>query len=392
MNAVTPKHATHTTIRSTPITWRHVAAAKCIDRASSKGSHHVPHPSRAYFQLRARGLLIQVQLMTRTSRGLRANAELPLALPLASGQSMPQVGFGTWGVKPRDVDTSLRAAVAAGYRLFDLAPVYNNQKAVGETLRVLQAEGAVTRDQLFLTSKVPPLDACAPGGVEASARQTLRDVHTSYLDLLLVHWPFCVRNGSPTWPPPLSYQLGYSREQLRETWRALEGLHASGAVRAIGLSNIGPHRLKALLRAPDLRVRPSVVQVELHPYNQQAELRAVCAAERIAVTAYSSLGSAARPDKYQDASHPVLLEEPALQRVATAHGATPAATALAWAVRRGVAVIPKSTHAERVRANLADTAALAPQLTRAELAAIDALERSHRFLTQARSAHLSLSL
>ena len=159
---------------------------------------------------------------------------------------MPQVGFGTWGVKPRDVDTSLRAAVAAGYRLFDLAPVYNNQKAVGETLRALQAEGAVTRDQLFLTSKVPPLDACAPGGVEASARQTLRDVQTSYLDLLLVHWPFCVRNGSPTWPPPLSYQLGYSREQLRETWRALEGLHASGAVRAIGLSNIGPHRLKAL--------------------------------------------------------------------------------------------------------------------------------------------------
>ena len=324
-------------------------------------------------------------MVARTARGLRSASEPPLALPLAAGQLMPQIGFGTWGVKPRDVDASLRAAVAAGYRLFDLAPVYNNQKAVGDTLSALQAEGAVTRDQIFLTSKVPPLDACAPGGVEASARQTLRDVQTSYLDLLLVHWPFCVRNGSPTWPPPLSYQMGYSREQLRDTWRALEGLHSSGAVRAIGLSNIGPHRLKALLRAPDLRVRPSVVQVELHPYNQQAELRAVCAAEGIAVTAYSSLGSAARPDKYQGASHPVLLEEPALHRVAAAHGATPAATALAWAVRRGVAVIPKSTHAERVRANLADTVALAPRLTRAELAAVDALERSHRFLTQARS-------
>ena len=102
------------------------------------------------------------------------------------------------------------------------------------------------RNELFLTSKVPPAEACEAGSLEQSARRTLRELQTPYLDLLLVHWPFCVRNGSPTWPPPMSYQLGYSQVQLRETWRSMERLQQGGLVRAIGLSNVGPSRLQAL--------------------------------------------------------------------------------------------------------------------------------------------------
>ena len=127
---------------------------------------------------------------------------------------MPQVGFGTWGLKPQDVDGAVRAAVAADYRLFDLAPVYNNERVIGRTLSALYSEGRTTRESLFLTSKVPPADACDRKRILASVRQTLRDLQTSYLDLFLVHWPFCVSNHSPTYPPPMEYRLGYSAPQL----------------------------------------------------------------------------------------------------------------------------------------------------------------------------------
>jgi alcohol dehydrogenase (NADP+) len=295
---------------------------------------------------------------------------------------MPQIGFGTWGVHKRNVDESLRAAVAAGYRLFDLAPVYNNEAAVGETLSALQAEGVVARKDLFLTSKVPPTEACDPALVRAKLDQTLSDLRTDYVDLYLVHWPFGVRPGSPSWPPPLEYQLGYSPAQLRDTWRTMESLVREGKARAIGLANIGPNRLAALLRAPDLVVAPSVVQVELHPYNTLASMRALCAKHRIAITAYASLGSAARPEKYQLASdaHPVLLSDPAVLAVASELGTSASAVALAWAVRRGVAVIPKSVNVKRVRANLQETLRIALMMSEEQLRKLDALERQHRFL------------
>lgn len=316
-----------------------------------------------------------------------ARAEPPLAPPgptllLHSGAEMPQIGFGTWGVHKRDVDTSLRAAIAAGYRLFDLAPVYNNEKEIGQTLGALQAEGVVVRKDLFLTSKVPPADACDPGLVRAKLDQTLRDLRTEYLDLYLVHWPFCVRPGAPSWPPPLEYQRGYSPAQLRDTWRSMELLVQEGKARAIGLANIGPNRLAALLRTSDLVVAPSVVQVELHPYNTLASLRALCADRRIAVTAYASLGSAARPAKYHAAldAHPVLLSDPAVLTVASALRASASAVALGWALRRGIAVIPKSIHPERVHSNLRETLRIAPRLSESQLSSLDALDRRHRFL------------
>jgi len=309
------------------------------------------------------------------------------ALPLGpSAGQMPQIGFGTWGLQPQEVSTAIRAAVAAGYRSFDCAPVYQNERQVGETLSALIAEGVVTRSELFITSKVPPADACDRHRTERALRQSLHDLRTGYVDLYLIHWPFCVRSPEPgrprPWPPPLEDQLGYSAEQLREEWRTIEALVATRAVHRAGLANIGERRLAKFLASPDLAVRPAVVQVELHPYNQMRALRALCASHGIAVTAYSSLGSPARPAKYQvqaDA-HPLLLADPAITQVATAHGASAAAVALGWAMRRGVALIPKSAHRERITSNLAGTLALAPSLSPGDLAAIDALERGHHYL------------
>ena len=290
------------------------------------------------------------------------------------------LGFGTWGIKAQDVDTSIRAAASAGYRLFDLAPVYNNERAVGDVLTALYSEGTLSRRSIFLTSKVPPTHACSRTRILEQVHETLQNLRTTYLDLYLVHWPFCVRNDSPTWPPPIAYQLGYSPAQLRETWRAMEELVARGLVREIGLSNTGPRRLRSLLAAPDLRVRPAVVQVEHHPYNANRELRTLCdaAAPPIRLTAYASLGSNARPSKYQKGQE-ALLEDAALRIVAGRHGLSVATVALGWAIRDGVAVIPKSTHIERIVENSKAMAA-ARLLSEGDMRRLNGLDRGFRYL------------
>lgn len=155
--------------------------------------------------------------------------------------------------------------------------MYNNEEAVGQTLAALAAEGVVARSALFLTSKAPPLTTCEPGALDQALRTTLERLQTSYLDLYLLHWPFCTRPGAPSWPPPPAFRLGYNATRLRQSWAVLERAQQAGLVRAVGLSNIGPNRLEALLATPDLRVRPAVVQTELHPYLQMRELRKRCA-------------------------------------------------------------------------------------------------------------------
>lgn len=155
-----------------------------------------------------------------------------------------------------------------------------------------------------------------------------------------------------------------------------------GLVTAIGLSNIGVNRLRALTAAPDLLVRPSVVQVELHPYNANRDLMRFCEGAKptpIRVTAYASLGSAARPNKYQR-GQAALLDDPTITRVALQHSTSAATVALAWALRRGVAIIPKSTKPERIAQNRRDALALAPQLSARQLAALDALDRGFHYL------------
>ncbi|KAL1504385.1 hypothetical protein AB1Y20_010791 [Prymnesium parvum] len=300
------------------------------------------------------------------------------SLSLSTGATMPLIGFGTWGLQPPDLQPALQAALATGYRLFDLSPLYANEAHVGRVFSDAIAAGTVRREDLFLTSKAPPLATCDSAKLFAACRETLRQLGTTYVDLYLIHWPFCVKGDA--WPPDASARLPFSHAALHSAWEAMEALHAAGLARAIGISNVGPRRLQALLHTA--RVPPAVVQVELHPYLANLELRSLAARQRppIRVTAYCSLGSAARPAKYQHDSDPLLLQDPVLLHVASAHSTSSAAVALAWALRHSVAVIPKSSRPPHVRANLRAPLALAPRLTASEMAAIDALDRNHRFL------------
>jgi len=254
---------------------------------------------------------------------------------IAPGVMMPRLGIGTSHVVgATNVEAEVAAALELGYRLIDTATAYMNEGEIGTALE----RAGVAREELFVTTKVWPSDQ----GYE----QTLRTFHRSrsrlrldYLDLFLIHWP----------EPRLT----------AETWRALEELHASGAVRAIGVSNFMESDFEQLFETAT--VSPAINQIEFHPYFQRPELVAYCMSHGVTVQAWSPLIQG-RVSKI-----PVLVE------IGNRHGKTAAQVTIRWMLQRGITTIPKSSHRERLQEN-ADVFDFA--LTPQEMAAIDALDRN----------------
>lgn len=302
---------------------------------------------------------------------------MPRTVPVAD-DSMPALGLGTWKSEPGAVGAAVREALRLGYRHLDCAAIYGNEQEIGAALAAaLEAEGgapALRRDGLWITSKLWN-DAHAAADVRPALLATLRALRLDALDLYLIHWPVVHRRGVRG-PQSAADLLPLERVPLRETWAALEELVDEGLCRHVGVSNFSAVKLRQLLRSA--RIRPAVLQVELHPYLQQEELLAFCRDEGIAVTAYSPLGSSDRPEGLKAADEPVLLEDPLLAEIAAEHGATPAQVALAWALARGTAAIPKSVHPGRMRENLAAAElVLSPE----DLRRIAGLERGRRYVT-----------
>lgn len=254
-------------------------------------------------------------------------------LLLRDGRRIPRVGLGVFRA-PRGETTraAVRAALAAGYRHVDTAAVYGNEADVGAAIR----ESGVPRDEVFVTTKLWNQDH----GEEAALRAfeaSLARLGLGYVDLYLVHWPV----------PGLRLA----------TWRALERLHAEGRARSIGVSNYMPRHLDELLAVA--RVPPAVNQVEVHPFLQQRDVRAACAAHGIVVEAYSPLTKGLR------------LGHPVVARVAAETGLTPAQVLIRWGLEHDLVVLPKSTNPSRIVENLAVfDVALSP----AQRAALDGLE------------------
>jgi alcohol dehydrogenase (NADP+) len=294
-------------------------------------------------------------------------------LEFRNGDSLPMLGLGTWKSAPGEVGAAVTEALRLGYRHLDCAFIYGNEAEIGQALSQAFDAGAVTRDQLWVTSKLWN-DAHAPEDVRPALEKALADLELDALDLYLVHWPVVLRKGV-FGPEKASDLLPLSEVPLAATWQAMEELVDAGLTRHIGVSNFGPRNLEELLTGA--RIPPEMNQVELHPYLQQDELIALCRQHGVHVTAYSPLGSLDRPASMKGQGDPVLLEDPTVTAIAVRHQATPAQVLIAWALQRGTAVIPKSVRPERLRENLA---AAELELTAEDMGELAALDRGRRYL------------
>jgi alcohol dehydrogenase (NADP+) len=262
-------------------------------------------------------------------------------MPLSSGGGqMPALGFGTLIPDPVVTISATRGALEAGFRHFDGAERYGNEREVGEALRAGLAAGGIAREEIFVTTKLWNSNH-RPERVEPAFLGSLGRLGLNYLDLYLIHTPFAFQPGDDQDPRDQNGNVIYDRGvTLLDTWRAMESLVDHGKCRAIGLSDITLDGLLPIYESA--RIKPAAVQVESHPYLPETELLEFCKAKGIVFLAFAPLGHGARPGP---------LEDPAVLSVAARVGKTPAQVLLAWAVQRGTALLTTPRSAARAKEN-----------------------------------------
>ena len=303
-------------------------------------------------------------------------------ISLASGRQLPAVGIGFWKVG-RDVAADVtQQAIENGYRHLDCACDYGNEAEVGQGIAAALQSGTVTREQLWVTSKLWNTYH-RPEHVRAACERSLRDLQLDYLDLYLIHFPIALKfvpfedRYPPEWffdPHADSPRLEPDAVPIHETWQAMEELVEAGFVKEIGVCNFGVSLLRDLLASA--KIPPAVLQVELHPYLTQEKLLRFCCESGIAVTGFSPLGAQSYFALNMAGQDESVLESEPVRQIAAALNRTPAQVVLRWAVQRGTAVVPKTSRVERMRENLAIDDF---SLTDDQMTAISALNRNRRF-------------
>lgn len=233
-------------------------------------------------------------------------------LQLENGVKIPQVGLGVWQSGP-NTEKAVCWALEAGYRHIDTAAIYGNEEAVGRGMR----DSGIPRGDIFLTTKLWTEDV-RRGRTREALMESLRKLGTDYVDLYLIHWP---------------------AEGYEKAWQDMAELYHEGWCRAIGVSNFEEDHLASLEGAAD--IKPQVDQFESHPSFQNNALLSECRDERIIAEAYSPLGRGSD-----------LENNAVVQKIAKKYDRTPAQVILRWHIQRGVVVIPKSVHKERIEENL----------------------------------------
>ncbi|MDR0585240.1 MAG: aldo/keto reductase [Treponema sp.] len=274
-------------------------------------------------------------------------------IALASGESIPSIGMGTFGSDkygPQPVADAVAGAVRFGYRLFDCASVYGNEDLIGKVFEEAFAAKAVRREELFITSKVWN-DMHGPEKVHASINKTLQDLRLSYVDAYFVHWPFpnyhapgC--EGDARNPDSVPFSL----DRFMIAWEQMEAIYDRGLARHLGMSNMTIPKLETVL--PRCRIKPCLIEMEQHPSFQQQALFDYCKAKGITVIGYCPIGSPNRPERDKAPGDVVDTGLPEVAAAAKAHGIHPALVCLKWAVQRGSIPIPFSVHEENYQSNL----------------------------------------
>jgi 2,5-diketo-D-gluconate reductase A len=259
-------------------------------------------------------------------------------ITLNDGNTIPQLGFGVFQIKPKDTAEAVGEALEIGYRHVDTAEMYGNEKEVGEAVRA----SGFDRSDIFVTSKLSNAFH-EPDEARKAFDRTLSELGFDYVDLFLIHWPL-----------PTLYDGDYV-----STWKVLEEFHGDGRARSIGVSNFQVEHLKRLASETD--TVPAVNQIEVHPYLANEAVRAYGREHGIATEAWSPIAQGG------------VLEDPTITKVAEEVGKTPAQVVLRWHVQRGDIVFPKSVTPSRMRENFE---IFDFELGSEDMKAIGALDRS----------------
>lgn len=232
---------------------------------------------------------------------------------LENGVKMPQLGYGVYQVTKEECERCVLDALKVGYRLFDTAQSYFNKEEVGNAI----VKSGVSREEIFLTSKVW-IDHYGYEECRKSVLESLRKLKTDYIDLMLLHQPFSDYYGA---------------------YRALEDLYDEGKIKAIGISNFYPDRMVDL--ASFTRIKPMINQIEIHPYHQQVFSKEWHDKYGVQLEAWAPFGEGRKN----------MFELSELKEIGDKYGKTVAQVILRWHLQRGIVVIPKSTHLERMKEN-----------------------------------------
>lgn len=235
-------------------------------------------------------------------------------IKLSNGVLMPQMGYGVYQIEPEDCERCVMDAISVGYRMIDTAQAYLNEEAVGKAWK----KSGVRREDLFLVNKVWHSNY-GEGQTMKSIDESLRKLQTDYIDLMLLHQPFCDRYGA---------------------YRDLEKAYKAGKVRAIGVSNFFPDHLVDL--AANMEIAPMVNQVETHVFDQQREARKYMDEIGTHIMSWAPLAEGQNN----------LFSDPVLTKIGEKYGKTAAQVALRWLLQSDVIIIPKTVHKNRMEENL----------------------------------------
>ncbi|KAF9582197.1 hypothetical protein BGW38_000522 [Lunasporangiospora selenospora] len=294
----------------------------------------------------------------------------------SSGSKMHLLGFGTWKV-PKDIAADIiYKAIQAGYRLFDCACDYGNEVQVGQGIKRAIDDGLVTREELFITSKLWNTYH-RKEHVPQAFNRSLTDLGLDYIDLYLIHFPICLKYVpfEQLYPPEWGNNE-IDPVPVHETWAAMEALVETGKCKNIGVSNFSASLLMDVMSYA--KIKPAILHIEIHPYLNNDELVKYAQSQGLQITGYSNFG----PLSYTSLGMPAavnavpLFQQPDLTQIATHHKKTVAQVILRWLIQRKIAVIPKSSNPKIIAEN-ADVFDF--ELSGKEMETIMGIDRKLRF-------------